>query len=256
MGYLVSEHLQNYSKIDFHLKDREPISSEMNEKFMQILRRLKIGEPLQYITGNTEFYGLPFRVDERVLIPRQETEELADWIIRENASLPVRILDMGTGSGCIAVTLAVKLKNAKVSACDISAGALALAAINAEANRAEVGFFSFDLLDGKAGLPEKYDIMVSNPPYVRKTERALMQRNVLDFEPELALYVPDHDPLLYYRNITLLGRKFLRDGGKMYLEINENFPAEIKRLLENTGYYGIEVRKDINGRYRMARGSK
>ena len=256
IGYLVTEQLLNYSKIDFHLKDKEPISPEIAEKFKRTLTRLKNWEPVQYIVGSTEFYGLPFRVDRRVLIPRPETEELAEWIIRENNGKPVRILDIGTGSGCIAVTLAKNLPQARVSACDISEDALALAGINAEINRTSVRFFPMDVLNGNVQVPEKVDVIVSNPPYVRQEEKSLMRRNVLDFEPDHALFVPDENPLVFYRSIALMGRKYLNDGGKLYLEINEQFPAELTRLLENTGYYGIEVRKDMAGRSRMIKGMK
>ena len=256
IGYLVSEHLLNYSKIDFHLNDQQPISAEMAEKFRQSLKRLKKGEPVQYITGSTEFYGLPFRVDRRVLIPRPETEELVNWIIRENTDLPVRIFDVGTGSGCIAVSLAVNLPRARVSACDVSEDALNLAMSNAETNRTAIRFFTFDLLDQKIILPGKYEVIVSNPPYVRQGEKIFMRSNVLDYEPELALFVPDADPLLYYRGLALMGRKYLQDGGKLYLEINESFASEVARLLENAGFYGIEIRKDLNGKARMVRGRK
>jgi release factor glutamine methyltransferase len=256
IGYLVAEQLLNYSKIDFHLKDKESISPETAEKFKQTLTRLKNWEPVQYILGATEFYGLPFRVDRRVLIPRPETEELAEWIIRENGGKPVSILDIGTGSGCIAVTLAKNLTQARVSACDISEEALALAGVNAEINRTSVRFFPMDVLNGNVHVPEKVDVIVSNPPYVRHEEKSLMRRNVLDFEPERALFVPDENPLVFYRSIALLGRKYLNDGGKLYLEINEQFPAELTRLLENTGYYGIQVRKDISGKPRMIKGMK
>jgi release factor glutamine methyltransferase len=256
IGYLVAEQLLNYSKIDFHLKDNEPISPETAENFKQTLMRLKNWEPVQYVIGATEFYGLPFRVDRRVLIPRPETEELAEWIIRENGGKPLSILDIGTGSGCIAVTLAKNLPQAKVSACDISENALALAGINAEINRVSVLFFPMDVLNGNMHVPDKVDVIVSNPPYVRQGEKSLMRRNVLDYEPERALFVPDENPLVFYRSIALLGRKYLNDGGKLYLEINEQFPAELTRLLENTGYYGIQVRKDMTGKPRMIKGIK
>jgi len=256
IGYLVAEQLLNYSKIDFHLKDKEPISPEIAEKFKRILSRLKNWEPVQYIVGAAEFYGLPFRVDRRVLIPRPETEELAEWIIRENSGKPVRILDLGTGSGCIAVTLAKNLPQARVSACDISEDALALAGVNAEINRTSVRFFRLDLLNGNVQMPEKVDVIVSNPPYVKQEEKSLMRRNVLDFEPDHALFVPDENPLVFYRSIALMGRKYLNDGGSLYLEINEQFPAELTRLLENTGYYGIVVRKDMSGKPRMIKGTK
>ena len=168
----------------------------------------------------------------------------------------LRILDIGTGSGCIAVTLAKNLPQARVSACDISEDALALAGVNAEINRASVRFFPMDVLNGNVHVPEKVDVIVSNPPYVRHEEKSLMRRNVLDFEPERALFVPDENPLVFYRSIALMGRKYLNDGGKLYLEINEQFPAELTRLLENTGYYGIEVRKDMAGKPRMIKGIK
>ncbi len=256
IGYLVAEQLLNYSKIDFHLKDKELISPETAEKFKQILIRLKNWEPVQYILGATEFYGLPFRVDRRALIPRPETEELAEWIIRENGGKTVSILDIGTGSGCIAVTLAKNLPQARISACDISDEALVLAGINAEINRTPIRLFHMDALNGNVPVPERVDVIVSNPPYVRNKEKSLMRRNVLDFEPERALFVPDENPLVFYRSIALMGRKYLNDGGRLYLEINEQFPAELTRLLENTGYYGIEVRKDMAGKPRMIKGIK
>jgi release factor glutamine methyltransferase len=256
IGYLVAEQLLNYSKIDFHLKDQEPISPETAEKFKRALARLKNWEPVQYIIGITDFYGLTFRVDRRVLIPRPETEELAEWVIRENSGKSVGILDIGTGSGCIAITLAKNLPLAKVSACDISEEALALAGVNAEINRAAVRFFPMDVLNGNVHVPEKADVIVSNPPYVRQGEKTLMRRNVLDFEPAKALFVPDDNPLVFYRSIALMGRKFLNDGGRLYMEINEQFPADLTRLLENTGYYGIEVRRDLAGKPRMIKGMK
>jgi release factor glutamine methyltransferase len=256
IGYLVAEQLLNYSKIDFHLKDKEPISPETAEMFKRTLTRLKNWEPVQYIVGGTEFYGLPFRVDRRVLIPRPETEELVEWIIRENGGRPASILDVGTGSGCIAVTLSKNLPQARISACDISEDALVLAGINAEINRASVRFFPMDVLNGNVQVPEKVDVIVSNPPYVRHGEKSVMRRNVLDFEPEHALFVPDENPLVFYRSIALMGRKFLNDGGKLYMEINEQFPSEVTQLLENTGYYGIGVRKDMAGKPRMIKGIK
>jgi release factor glutamine methyltransferase len=254
--YLASEHLLNYSKIDIHLKGHEAISNETLEKFIYILNRLRNWEPIQYILGDTEFYGLPFRVDNRVLIPRPETEELVEWIIREEIGRSSDILDIGTGSGCIAVSLAVNLPGANVSAFDISEDALVVARLNAQTNRTRVNFFRFDLLSDKALLPAKYQVMVSNPPYVRELEKAFMRNNVLDYEPDIALFVPDNDPLRYYRSIALFGRKYLQDGGFLYLEINENFPHEMVRLLESAGFYGMEIRMDLNGKARMVRARK
>jgi len=254
--YIASEHLLNYSKIDILLKSNEPISAENTKKFNQMLIRLRKWEPIQYITGFTEFYALTFRVDSRVLIPRPETEEFVQWIIHEETGSSLNLLDIGTGSGCIAVSLAVNLPEASVSAFDISAEALVVARMNAQINRADVNFFTRDVLDSNIALPGKYQVMVSNPPYVRKLEKALMRRNVLDFEPGIALFVPDKDALLYYRSIALLGLKYLKDGGALYLEINENYPHEMVRLLESTGFYGVEIRRDLNGKARMVRARK
>ena len=253
--YLVAEQLLNYSKIDFHLKEEEPISDKVAEKFMKALGRLKNWEPVQYVTGQTTFMGLDFTVNSNVLIPRPETEELTDWIIRDEKP-GVHILDMGTGSGCIAVALAVNIPGAAVSACDVSEGALALARSNSEANGNRVGFFMYDLLQQDEPLPEKYHVMVSNPPYVRQQEAVLMRRNVIDYEPGIALFVPDEDPLLFYRQIALLARRFLYDGGRVYLEINEHYPYEVCRVLENAGLFGTTVRNDLNGRARMVKAYK
>lgn len=254
--FLASEHLLNYSKIDILLKWHEPISAETAEKFDLLLGKLKKWEPIQYIIGSTEFYGLPFQVDSRVLIPRPETEELVQWIIRDGLGTSAAILDLGTGSGCIAVSLAVNIPNGHVSACDISAEALDVARINAQLNHAEVDFFSFDMLNSHVALPGKYKVMVSNPPYVREQEKALMRPNILDYEPGIALFVPDKDALVYYRSIALIARKYLLDGGALYLEINENFPHEIVKLLKNTGFYGVEIKRDLSGKARMVKARK
>jgi release factor glutamine methyltransferase len=254
--YQASDHLLNYSKIDILLKSHEPISAEKVRKFNHMLKRLRKWEPIQYITGFTEFYGLTFRVDSRVLIPRPETEELVQWIIRDEKGSSVNLLDIGAGSGCIAVSLAVNLPAANVSAMDISAEALVIARMNAQLNQANVNFFAFDVLNSNIALPGKYQIMVSNPPYVRELEKALMRRNVLDYEPGIALFVSDNDALVYYRSIALLGRKYLKDGGTLYLEINENYPHEIARLLESTGFCSVEIRRDLNGKQRMIKARK
>ncbi len=251
-----TEYLLNYAKIDTFLRAEEPISPEISEKYTEILTRLSNWEPIQYITGQAWFYGLSFKVDKRVLIPRQETEELVDWIIKSEEGKIQNTLDIGTGSGCIAIALKKKLEGMLVSACDISEGALEVARVNAIANNVEVSYFRFDLLSDTTSLPLKYHTMVSNPPYVRKMEKQYMMRNVIDYEPALALFVDDDDPLLYYKRIALLARKYLLDGGCLYLEINEALSAEIKRLLECTGLYGIEVKNDINGKPRMVRARK
>lgn len=254
--YLASEHLLNYTKIDIHLKSGELIFQEVADKFDKVLKRLQQGEPIQYILGSTEFIGLTFKVDKHVLIPRQETELLVQWVKEDASGRFLRILDLGTGSGCIAVTLAVQLPLSAISACDISVEALGVAKENSVMNAAVVDFFVLNILDGEAGLQGKYDIMVSNPPYVRDLEKAIMHKNILDHEPHLALFVPDHDPLVYYKSLALLGRKFLKDGGSLYVEINEVFPGEVSRIFENAGLYGVQVRKDLNGKPRMVKGIK
>ncbi|MBN1143084.1 MAG: peptide chain release factor N(5)-glutamine methyltransferase [Bacteroidales bacterium] len=254
--FLVSEHLLNYSKIDILMKGNEPISAEVAENFNQVLVRLRNWEPVQYILGRTEFYGLPFNVDQRVLIPRPETEELVEWIVRQEGARKTSILDIGTGSGCIAVALSARLSEAGVWACDIQKEALEVAVENARNNGVEINFFSFDMLNEQSSLPCKFDVMVSNPPYVREQEKAFMRRNVLDYEPSAALYVPDDDPLKFYRSIALLARKYLNDGGSLYLEINEKFPQEVVKLLKNAGLYAVEVKRDLGGKSRMVRGIK
>jgi release factor glutamine methyltransferase len=253
---LVAGHLLNYSKIEIHMNHREPISAETAEKFEAALARLQKWEPVQYVIGNTWFYELPFQVDSRVLIPRPETEELVVWIIRDNSDRQGTLLDIGTGSGCIAISLAKHLPSLQVSACDVSSEALEIAQINAESNKANVRFFHLDLLNGNNSLPGKFSLIVSNPPYVRIGEMQLMRPNVLDFEPGLALFAPEEDPLLFYRRIALLARKYLADGGKIYLEINEALSQETARVLENAGMYGIVVKEDLNGRKRMIRALK
>jgi release factor glutamine methyltransferase len=254
--YMASSHLLNYSKIDFYVNTGSPISVKCEEKFNQILERLGKWEPIQYVLGYTEFYGLKLMTDRRTLIPRPETEELVNWIVQDEKTYAPAVLDIGTGTGCIAIPLALNLDAPEVSACDSSTGALELAALNAQLNKAQVKFFSYDLLGVPAALPGRYHIMVSNPPYVRESEKALMRPNVLDYEPAEALFVPDKDPLLFYRNIALLGRRYLRDGGSLYLEINENMPERVVALLKASGYFNIEVRSDAWGKARMVRGWK
>lgn len=253
---LSSEHLLNYSKIDTFLKTGEPISAETEANFANILKRLLQWEPIQYITGTADFYGLKFYVDRHVLIPRQETEELVQWIIKSEQRQSADILDIGTGSGCIAVSLACSMPDASVWACDISAESLEVAATNATSNKAGIRFFPCDVLDNQACLPRTFGVIVSNPPYVRESEKVQMLQNVTVYEPPLALYVSDSEPLVFYKRIALLSRKYLKDGGSLYFEINEHFPDEVVKLLKVTGFYAIEVKKDINGKARMVKARK
>ena len=245
---IFSEKYLNISRIEIALNPERVISEEVSEKYQKALLRLKNHEPVQYIIGETEFFGLPFKVNKHTLIPRPETEELVDWILSEKTINT--ILDIGTGSGCIAISLAKDLPDSKISALDISDEALKIAHENAEMNKVEVDFFQTDILNTKT-LPKKYDVIVSNPPYVRELEKKQMQQNVLKYEPNSALYVNDNDPLLFYRVISQLAKKHLQPNGKLFFEINEYLADKLVQLLRREGFQNIQVKKDIFGKDRM-----
>lgn len=214
---------------------------------------MKIQKPIQYILGETEFYGLPFLVNENTLIPRQETEELVEWIVKEEEKREegrVKILDIGTGSGCIAISLAKNLSNAKVFAIDVSEKALATAKKNADINNVNVTFLLKNILETN-DLEQQFDIIVSNPPYVRNLEKAEIKPNVLEYEPHLALFVEDTDALLFYRKIAQLAMKNLNSNGKLYFEINQYLGKETVALLECLELSNVELKKDIYGNDRM-----
>lgn len=253
---LIFQHLLNYSKIDIRLKGNKVISQQFAVKIKEIVSRLKIFEPVQYILGETVFFDLPLLVSTDVLIPRPETEELVAWIIRENTGKALRILDIGTGSGCIALALAKKLPLAKVTGVDISEKALEIARKNALQNNAETEFCRFDILKPSPGLKDRFDIVVSNPPYVRESEKRYMQSNVLNYEPHQALFVPDDDPLLFYRAIADLGNRVLAENGCVYCEINEALPDETSGVFRSRHYPVTEIRRDINGKSRMIKAVK
>jgi release factor glutamine methyltransferase len=223
-----------------------------------ILQELKKEVPIQYLLGKTNFYGLDFEVNENVLIPRPETEELVEWIVKENAKTDktktLKILDIGTGSGCIAVSLAKNLPNAKVYAIDVSKKALETAKRNAINNKVEVTFLLNDVLELEE-LPYDFDIIVSNPPYVRHLEKEEIKKNVLDYEPHLALFVEDHDALIFYKKIATLAQDNLFKNGQLYFEINQYLGKEMIDLLEEMEFKNIELRKDIYDNDRMLRGS-
>ena len=219
-----------------------------------ILTRLHSMEPIQYILGECEFYGLPFYVNPSVLIPRPETEELVDWIISDHSGQSGNLLDIGTGSGCIAVASGKFLKSFSVSAIDISEAALAVAKKNAEKNNCHIQLIIADILKpDNIDFNDAFDVIVSNPPYVCEREKQTMSQNVLGYEPHLALFVPENDPLLFYKAIAMFGKKRLKAGGKIYLEINETLGKECVTLLDSLGYQDILLRKDIFGRDRMIR---
>jgi len=252
---ILSEKYLNLSRIEIALNPEKTVSETEAEKFQKAIFRLKIHEPIQYIIGETEFYGLPFKVNKHTLIPRPETEELVEWIYIEFSNQQSTInnqqfLDIGTGTGCIAISLAKNLPNAKVSALDISEEALKIAQQNAEMNKVKIDFFQTDILAAET-LPKKYDVIISNPPYVRELEKKQMQQNVLKHEPESALYVSNEDPLLFYRAISHLAKKHLNPEGKLFFEINEYLADELTALLEGEGFKNIQVKKDIFGKDRM-----
>lgn len=250
--FLIFEHIKGYSRTQFLLAHDKELSQEEQAKVAQIVGRLKKHEPIQYILGTTEFYGLPFLTVPGVLIPRLETEELVQWIVRENTMVSPRILDVGTGTGCIAVSLRKSIPQADVTAFDISPVCLETARLNAKLNDCEVSVFEYDILTGipKRSLP-KFDIIVSNPPYVRESERTVMEKNVVDFEPALALFVSDNDPLLFYRAIADFALVNLNAGGRLYFEINEAYGSECVALLEAKGFSDVRIKKDINEKNRF-----
>lgn len=224
-------------------------------KLEEILERLKRYEPLQYIVGNISFCGVGLEVTPDVLIPRPETAELVDWIATDYPEGGVGILDIGTGSGCIPIALAHRLKSVHITAWDVSEGALQVAARNVKKNKVNVLLEKVDVFS--VLIPEiKVDIVVSNPPYITEKERAYMERNVLDWEPALALFVPDDSPLRFYRRIAEIGLKILSEGGALYFEINRMYGQDTVTLLQRMGYKKVELRKDLSGNDRMIKAIK
>lgn len=252
--YLILEYYQKLKRIDLALNPELTFSESNIKTWNVILEQLKQEIPIQYILGNTCFYGLDFEVDYNVLIPRPETEELVDWIIQsqksEVGSAKSRILDIGTGSGCIAIALAKNIKNASVFALDVSQNALTMAEKNAKKNQVLIRFIQQNILETD-NLNQQFDIIVSNPPYVRNLEKSAIKKNVLNNEPHLALFVDDHDPLLFYRKIAFLAKKNLSQNGKLYFEINQYLGKETANLMDELGFKCIELRKDIYGNQRM-----
>ena len=222
------------------------------EQLQLMLKRLADGEPLQYVVGTEWFMDMPFSVCRDVLIPRPETEELVRLIVGRCKRPSPRIVDVGTGSGCIAVSLAKLIDGAQVTAVDVSASAIEVARRNAEQNSAQVEFVRADILaDNQLFAPSSLDVVVSNPPYVTETDKSQMSRNVLDFEPHLALFVPDADPLLFYRRIAELAQQWLKSSGMLFFEINERFGPETVQLLENMRFDNVELHRDFYEKNRM-----
>ena len=271
--YLCMEHYLDMPRFQLALQPEFTIIKSETDTFFKVLEDLKQQKPIQYILGETEFFGLPFKVNEHVLIPRQETEELVALIIansknQEQNSKKTNVLDIGTGSGCIAISLAKSLPNAEVYALDVSKDALKVAKKNAELNNVNIHFIEGDILEiankdffpfGKDVSQRQkglFDIIVSNPPYVRELEKVEIQPNVLDNEPHLALFVEDDNPLLFYKAITNFAVNNLKPNGQLYFEINQYLGKETKVLLTDANFEAIELLKDLNGNDRMLKGKK
>ena len=253
---LLAEHILEMKRIDVSLSLQEVVSGKKYDEFQTAIDLLKTYKPIQYILGETEFYGLPFKVDSSVLIPRPETEELVDWIIKSNTSKEsISILDIGTGSGCIAIALAKHMNQAKVYALDVSKLALKVAKDNATQNKVAVEFIEANALD--LNIDDiKFDIIVSNPPYVREKEKSEMKPNVLQHEPHLALFVEDDDALLFYRKIAEQSHELLKPNGQLYFEINQYLGNDMELLLESQHFSAIELKQDVFGNDRMIKGIK
>ena len=247
---IICEDVFNYDQVDVALRQESELPAFAPERIADIIARLRRHEPLQYVVGHARFHGHQFKVTPAVLIPRPETEQLVDLIIDENPGSDLRVLDMGTGSGCIAISLARALKFAQVDALDVSRDALAVARENAAALKDKVRFFESDMLSPQP--PGRYDIIVSNPPYVCWSEREAMDRNVKDYEPGQALFVPDNDPLLFYKAIVPYAAQSLERGGHLYLEINQRFGNEVRQLLQEGGFDEVRIIDDSYGKVRFA----
>lgn len=253
--YIILENKHKLKRIDLALNPDLQFSDYEIEVWNSILEKLKLEIPIQYILGSTFFFGMEFEVNENVLIPRPETEELVEWILKENSNnktpnSKLQLLDIGTGSGCISITLAKKLPNAEVFAIDISDKALKIAQKNAEINGVNVIFIQKNILETE-DLLDTFDIIVSNPPYVRNLEKHEIKKNVLDNEPHLALFVDDDDALVFYRKIAELAQKNLSENGQLYFEINQYLGKETMDLLQQMNFKNIQLKQDIYGNDRM-----
>jgi len=244
----------DFNNTEYLLKKSEVLSSEELLKLENKKNRLISGEPVQYVLNKAYFYDLEFFVDKRVLIPRQETEILVDKIIKFYSTKEnLKILDIGTGSGNIAISLKKNLKNAELSVVDISASALDVCSKNADYHNVDLCFYCCDILSEEDKFFEQvfFDIIVSNPPYVTNSEKKLMSKNVVDYEPEKALYVSDDNPLVYYEAITKFAKQHLKSGGVLFFEINEMFGKEVAEICENYGFDEVEIIQDFNAKDRF-----
>ena len=249
--YRICEQYLDYKRIDVSLKSETLINPETFEYFETIISRLLTYEPIQYILGTTAFFGLEFKVDSNVLIPRPETEELVAWILKQtDSSQSLKILDIGTGSGCIAISLAKHLPNAEIYALDVSPKALEIAELNAQQNAVKLNMIQANVLEWKP-TDLSFDLIVSNPPYVRESEKERMAPNVLEHEPHLALFVENDNPLVFYRAIVELGKQTLKKQGQLYFEINEYLGKETQALFSSDTFEDVQLKSDIFGKHRM-----
>lgn len=251
--FLVKDLLHHFcgcSDLDFYTGKDINISLEQRQEVNKALRMLSDGMPIQYILGECEFYARRFLTQAPVLIPRPETEELVDWIVKEYSDNQGNLLDVGTGSGCIAVSLAAET-SMKVEAWDILPEALALCRRNADLHQVKVEVKCQDLFKALGCVERRYDVLVSNPPYICQSQASNMQENVLSYESHLALFVPDEDALKYYRALAELGKECLKEGGCIYMEINELFGDATANLFRDAGYRNVELRRDLSSRDRM-----
>lgn len=252
--YIILKHLHRLKRIDLALNPDFELTTKQVKHWDEILQELKTQKPIQYILGETEFFGLKFKVNENTLIPRPETEELVKLILssKVNHFKALKILDIGTGSGCIAIALAKNLPSAQVFALEVSDKALEIAKLNADNNQVELTFLNLNILEIE-NLNQQFDVIVSNPPYVRNLEKFEISKNVLDFEPHLALFVQDNDALLFYRKIAQLAKINLSENGFLFFEINQYLANQTIMLLENLNLRNIELFQDVYGNDRMIR---
>ena len=248
MAFWSIQSVSNLSRSEYLLASNTLLSAQDNNLYQDIVSRLKKHEPLQYVLGESEFYGLTMKVNSGCLIPRPETEELVSWILKHDFK---NVVDIGTGSGCIAIALA-KYSDAQITAYDVSSDALNIAKENAKINQVNVDFVKHDIFE-EIDLKKSFDLIVSNPPYVLGSEKKLMNRNVLDYEPHLALFVSDDDALLYYQRIIEFSKAHLTNEGLLFFEINEQKALDVKKILEKNEFTDILIKKDMQGKNRMVK---
>lgn len=255
--YVVCDYKHGFSKIDINLLKPQLSESELL-LHRQIVKRLESGEPIQHIIGEIEFYGLPFKVNANVLIPRPETEELVNLILNqiENKAKVLNIIDIGTGSGCIPISLKKHLSQSKIYGLDVSKKAIKTAQLNAQLNNVTVTFIEENILTANLSNLPQFDIIISNPPYVLESDKQKMDKNVLEFDPHLALFVADADPLLFYKKIVKLAVNTLKPMGMLFFEIHENYGLDTEKLLQKNGFTNTKIVKDMQNKDRMVWGKR